>query len=142
MTSEPRTEHGRAWLREEQVPAGQEAEVVHSGRQHRRVMIACDVFRAGTVGLMAIPGIPFAAMCVLLFSTVLTGVPFSSARTALTPTCCRAISSCSAQQSAISPTRPARSSASSPARASSPFSARTGRWVSTPRRSAYQLSLS
>ena len=51
----------------------------------RRVMIACDVFRAGTVGLMAIPGIPFAALCVLLFCTVLTGAPFSSARTALLP---------------------------------------------------------
>ena len=51
----------------------------------RRVMIACDVFRAGTVGLMAIPGIPFAALCLLLFCTVLTGAPFSSARTALLP---------------------------------------------------------
>ena len=39
MTSEPRTElraePGQAWLREEQVPARQEAEAVHSGR-HRR----------------------------------------------------------------------------------------------------------
>ena len=39
MTSEPRTEHraepGQAWLRKGQVPAGQEAEAVHSGR-HRR----------------------------------------------------------------------------------------------------------
>jgi hypothetical protein len=43
------------------------------------------VFRVGTVGLMAIPSIPFAALCVLLFCTVLTGVPFSSARTALMP---------------------------------------------------------
>ncbi len=51
----------------------------------RRVMIACDLFRAGTVGLMAIPGLPFAALCVLLFCTVLTGAPFSSARTALLP---------------------------------------------------------
>jgi MFS family permease len=51
----------------------------------RRVMIICDVLRVGTVGLMAIPGIPFAALCVLLFYTVLTGVPFSSARTALMP---------------------------------------------------------
>ena len=51
----------------------------------RRVMIACDLVRAGTVGLMAIPGIPFAALCVLLFCTVLTGAPFSSARTALLP---------------------------------------------------------
>src|ERR1700689_2596844 len=51
----------------------------------RRVMIACDLLRVGTVGLMAIPGMPFAALCVLLFCTVLTGAPFSSARTALLP---------------------------------------------------------
>jgi len=51
----------------------------------RRVMIVCDVLRAGTVGLMAIPGIPFTALCLLLFCTVLTGAPFSSARTALMP---------------------------------------------------------
>jgi len=169
VTSEPRTElraePGQAWLQDEQVPAGQEAHVVHSGRHRRapeerssyrevfavgefralwsaqvlsyagdqfaqvaivilvygrthsafltalayaltylppiaggpllsgladlfprrRVMIVCDVLRVGTVGLMAIPGIPFAALCVLLFCTVLTGVPFSSARTALMP---------------------------------------------------------
>jgi predicted MFS family arabinose efflux permease len=48
-------------------------------------MIVCDVFRVGTVGLMAIPGLPFAALCALLFCTVLTGVPFSSARAALMP---------------------------------------------------------
>ena len=36
----------------------------------RRVMIVCDLFRVGTVGLMAIPGLPFAALCVLLFCTV------------------------------------------------------------------------
>jgi MFS family permease len=51
----------------------------------RRVMIACDVLRVGTVGLMAIPGMPFAALCVLLFCTVLAGAPYSSARTALLP---------------------------------------------------------
>jgi len=51
----------------------------------RRVMIVCDVLRAGTVGLMAIPGIPFTALCLLLFCTVLTGAPFSSARSALMP---------------------------------------------------------
>jgi hypothetical protein len=48
-------------------------------------MIVCDVLRVGTVGLMAIPGVPFAALCALLFCTVLTGVLFSSARTALMP---------------------------------------------------------
>ncbi|MDQ2813263.1 MAG: MFS transporter [Actinomycetota bacterium] len=51
----------------------------------RRVMIACDLIRVGTVGLMALPGLPFAALCALLFFTVLTGAPFSSARTALLP---------------------------------------------------------
>ena len=45
----------------------------------RRVMIVCDLLRIGTVGLMAVPGMPFGALCVLLFCTVLTGTPFSSA---------------------------------------------------------------
>ena len=51
----------------------------------RQVMIACDIIRAGLVGLMAIPGIPFPLLCVLLFGTVLLGAPFSSARTAMLP---------------------------------------------------------
>src|SRR5919201_316074 len=51
----------------------------------RRVMIACDLIRIGTVGLMAIPGMPFAALCALLFCTVLLGAPFGSARSALLP---------------------------------------------------------
>jgi predicted MFS family arabinose efflux permease len=51
----------------------------------RRVMITCDVLRIGTVGLMAVPGMPFAALCALLFCTVLAGAPFSSARAALLP---------------------------------------------------------
>jgi MFS family permease len=51
----------------------------------RRVMIACDLLRVATVGLMAIPGMPLAPLCVLLFFTVLIGAPFSSARTALMP---------------------------------------------------------
>ena len=51
----------------------------------RRVMIVCDLLRVATVGLMAIPGMPFAALCMLLFCTVLTGAPFSSARAALLP---------------------------------------------------------
>jgi len=32
-------------------------------------MITCDLFRVGTVGLMAISSLPFAALCVLLFCT-------------------------------------------------------------------------
>jgi MFS family permease len=51
----------------------------------RRVMVTCDLFRVVTAGLMAIPGIPFAVLCALLFCTVLAGVPFSSARAALVP---------------------------------------------------------
>jgi MFS family permease len=51
----------------------------------RRVMIVCDLLRAGLVGLMAIPAVPFAPLCVLLFCTVLIGAPFSSARSALMP---------------------------------------------------------
>ena len=51
----------------------------------RRVMIICDVIRAGLVALMAIPRMPFAGLCGLLFVTVLLGAPFSSARSALLP---------------------------------------------------------
>jgi MFS family permease len=51
----------------------------------RQVMIACDVIRAGLVGLMAIPGIPLPLLCALLFATVLLSAPFSSARTAMLP---------------------------------------------------------
>ncbi len=51
----------------------------------RRVMIVCDVTRAGLVALMALPSMPFAGLCGLLFITVLLGAPFSSARSALLP---------------------------------------------------------
>jgi MFS family permease len=51
----------------------------------RTVMICCDLIRMGLVGAMAVPGLPFPALCVLLFCTVLLGAPFSSARTALMP---------------------------------------------------------
>jgi MFS family permease len=51
----------------------------------RRVMIVCDIIRAGLVALMAIPSLPFAGLCGLLFFTVLLGAPFSSARSALLP---------------------------------------------------------
>ena len=51
----------------------------------RQVMIACDLTRVVTVGLMAAPGMPFWALCILLFCTVLVGAPFSAARTALLP---------------------------------------------------------
>lgn len=51
----------------------------------RQVMIICDLLRVGTVGLMAIHGVPFTGLCVLLFITVLLGAPFASARSALQP---------------------------------------------------------
>lgn len=51
----------------------------------RRVMVVTDVVRAGLVAGMAIPGTPFAALCVLLFFTVLLGAPFSAARAAVLP---------------------------------------------------------
>jgi MFS family permease len=51
----------------------------------RRVMIVCDLARAGLVALMAIPAMPFAGLCGLLFLTVLLGAPFTSARSALLP---------------------------------------------------------
>ena len=51
----------------------------------RRIMIGCDLIRAGLVTGMAIPGTPFAVLCVLLSCTVLLGPPFSSARSAMLP---------------------------------------------------------
>jgi MFS family permease len=51
----------------------------------RRVMVSCNVTRMATVGLMAVPSMPFWALCALLFCTVLLGAPFFSARAALLP---------------------------------------------------------
>jgi MFS family permease len=51
----------------------------------RRVMIACDLFRCGLVLVMAIDGMPVAALVVLLFVVTLIGAPFASARAALYP---------------------------------------------------------
>jgi MFS family permease len=49
----------------------------------RRVMIFCDVARAGILGLMAVRPLPFAALCALIFLSVLLGTPFTAARAAL-----------------------------------------------------------
>jgi MFS family permease len=49
----------------------------------RRVMVICDLVRMVTVGLMALPGLSFPALCALLFVTVLLGAPFFAARAAL-----------------------------------------------------------
>jgi MFS family permease len=51
----------------------------------RRVMIICDLIRAGLVAVMAVPSTPFWILCILLTCTVLLGAPFSAARSALLP---------------------------------------------------------
>ena len=51
----------------------------------RRVMIGCDLVRAVLVLVMALPGVPIAAMVALLFVVTLAGAPFTSARAALYP---------------------------------------------------------
>ncbi|MFI6457904.1 MFS transporter [Streptosporangium amethystogenes] len=51
----------------------------------RRIMLVCDVLRALLVALMAIPGVSFAMLCVLVFCVVLLSAPFSAARAALLP---------------------------------------------------------
>jgi MFS family permease len=51
----------------------------------RGVMITCDVIRGVLVLIMAIPGVPLAAMVALLFIVTLVGAPFTSARAAIFP---------------------------------------------------------
>jgi predicted MFS family arabinose efflux permease len=51
----------------------------------RGVMIGCDLGRAVLVVLMVIPGMPLAALIVLLAVVTLLGAPFQSARTAMLP---------------------------------------------------------
>ncbi len=51
----------------------------------RGVMIACDLIRCGLVLLMALPGVPLAALIALLFVVTLAGAPFSAARAAIYP---------------------------------------------------------
>ncbi|MEU1727482.1 MFS transporter [Nonomuraea sp. NPDC005692] len=51
----------------------------------RGVMMTCDVVRAVLVGVMALPVMPFWALCVLVFFVVLLSAPFSAARAALLP---------------------------------------------------------
>ncbi len=51
----------------------------------QQLMITLDLIRAGLVALMALPGMPFAGLCLLFFGTVMLGTPFSSARAALLP---------------------------------------------------------
>ncbi|NUT40096.1 MAG: MFS transporter [Thermoactinospora sp.] len=51
----------------------------------RGVMMTCDLIRAALVGVMALPWMPFWALCVLVFFVVLLSAPFSAARAALLP---------------------------------------------------------
>ena len=51
----------------------------------RAVMIACDLARCALVLVMAIPGMPLAALVALLFLVTLVGAPFTSARAAIYP---------------------------------------------------------
>jgi predicted MFS family arabinose efflux permease len=51
----------------------------------RHVMIACDLARCVLVLVMAVGGMPLAALVVLLFVVTLIGAPFTSARAAVYP---------------------------------------------------------
>lgn len=51
----------------------------------RLVMLVLDLVRAALVAGMVFPGLPFAALCALVFLTVLLSAPFSAARAALLP---------------------------------------------------------
>jgi MFS family permease len=51
----------------------------------RQVMITLDLVRGGLVELMALPSVPLAGTCALMFVTVLLGAPFSAARSAMLP---------------------------------------------------------
>ena len=51
----------------------------------RQVMITCDVVRAAGVLAMVIPGMPLAALVILLFAVTLIGTPFTAARAAVYP---------------------------------------------------------
>jgi MFS family permease len=51
----------------------------------RTIMIVCDVARAGLLALMAFESMPFAALCGLVFVSVLLGAPFTAARAAVLP---------------------------------------------------------
>ncbi|MEU0568577.1 MFS transporter [Nonomuraea sp. NPDC005983] len=51
----------------------------------RGVMVTCDLIRALLVAAMALPIMPFWALCALVFLVVLLSAPFSAARAALLP---------------------------------------------------------
>lgn len=51
----------------------------------RRVMVSCDVTRTALVVIMTLPGMPVAALVVLLFVVTFLEAPFRSARAAIYP---------------------------------------------------------
>lgn len=51
----------------------------------RRVLVGCDLVRAATVAVMALPGVPLPALFVLLFLVSLPNSAFDAARSALLP---------------------------------------------------------
>ena len=51
----------------------------------RRVMIVCDLLRAGLVALMAVPGMPLALVAALLVAVQLCNAPFTAAQAATVP---------------------------------------------------------
>jgi predicted MFS family arabinose efflux permease len=51
----------------------------------RTVMVACDAVRAVLVATMAVPGVPVAALVLLLFAATMFAPPFESARASITP---------------------------------------------------------
>jgi predicted MFS family arabinose efflux permease len=51
----------------------------------RALMVWCDVLRAVLFALMALPGLPGAALCLLFVVAVLLGSPFSAAQSAILP---------------------------------------------------------
>lgn len=52
---------------------------------YRRAMIICDLVRLGTMGMIAIPGMPIGGMLALLLITAFLNPPFDAARSALLP---------------------------------------------------------
>jgi MFS family permease len=54
-------------------------------RPRRTVMVACDAVRAVLVAAMAVPGMPVAALVLLLFIATMFASPFESARASITP---------------------------------------------------------
>jgi MFS family permease len=51
----------------------------------RRMMICCDVLRAILVAVIALPGIPVWAVCMLVVATALGGIPSTAGRSAMLP---------------------------------------------------------